>query len=330
MPELRKDPVTGTWVIISPEREMRPQFYTEVSENGLPQENCPFCEGNESMTPPEIYVIRRKNSNANQPGWRLRVIPNKYPALRVEGHLNKQAVGFYDKMNGIGAHEVVIETNSHSLVIEEMEDEEIADIFLAYKGRILDLKQDVRFKYIQVFKNHECMAGATIPHPHSQIVAVPVVSVQVNERLTRAESYFNAKERCIFCDIIHHESEYQKRILFENSDYIVMSPFAPKFPFELIIYPKTHTASFEGMEDSMILPLASIFRDTMRRINKVLKQPAYNLVIHNATFDRDCKNYFHWHLEIAPAITITGGFELGTYSYINPTLPEKAIEILKC
>jgi len=329
MPELRKDPVTGTWVILSPERNIRPLFYLEEGENELTPENCPFCEGNESMTPPEIYALRDKRSKANQPGWQLRVIPNKYPALRVEGHLDKRGEGFYDKMNGIGAHEVVIETASHSKGMDELEVEQVRNIFLTFKRRILDLKRDIRFKYIQVFKNHGRMGGATIPHSHLQIVALPVVPVRVKERLRHAEAHFKAKDRCIFCDIIHHEQELHKRVLSENSDYIVISPFAPKLPFELVLYPKSHASSFEEAEDSIMHSLAAVFRDTIGRINKALEHPAYNLMLHNSSFDRDCKDYFHWHLEIAPIITGTGGFELGTHSYINPTPPEEAVEILK-
>ena len=326
MPELRKDPVTGTWVIVSPERKIRPHYYTG---NGVTEENCPFCEGNESMTPPEIYALRDRNTQANKKGWHLRVIPNKYPALKVEGNLDKRGEGLYDMMNGIGAHEVVIETPTHTKGIDEMETTETAEVFLAFKRRVMDLKRDVRFKYIQVFKNHERLAGATIPHPHSQIVAMPVLPVRVRERLEHAEVHFKAKDRCIFCDIIHHEREYHKRVLTENSDFIVISPFAAKLPFELVLYPRDHRHSFEDMDDTDMQSLAEIFRDTMTRVNKALQYPAYNLMLHNAPFDRDCKDYFHWHLEIMPMITGTGGFELSTATYINPTPPEEAVGILR-
>ena len=331
MPELRRDPVTGTWVVLSPERKMRPQFYLEAGENARTPGNCPFCEGNESMTPPEIYALRDKGSQPDQPGWQLRVVPNKYPALRVEGQLNKQGEGLYDKMNGIGAHEVVIETNSHTKGMDELEVERVGDIFLTFKRRILDLKKDIRFKYIQVFKNHARTAGATIPHPHSQVVALPIVPVRTKEMLASARDHFFARDRCLFCDIIHHEEEYEKRVLMENSDYIVTAPYAPRFPFELTIYPKNHAVSFEDTGGPVIRSLASIFKDTMVKINKVLERPAYNLMLHNAPFDceGDCKHYFHWHLELVPLINGTGGFELGTYSYINPVAPEEAIEILK-
>jgi len=333
MPELRKDPISGSWVIFSPERKIRPLFYQPAGEDTLLPENCPFCEGNEPMTPGEIYAVRHDQAEANKPGWQLRVVPNKFPALQVEGELNKRGEGFYDKMNGIGAHEVVIETSSHTNDVDNLEIEQVTHIFRAHKKRILDLQRDKRFKYIQVFKNHKAMAGATISHSHSQIVALPVIPPAIKEKINRAETHFNAKERCIFCDIIDHERVFQKRVLFENNDYIVMSPYAPRLPFELVIYPRGHSASFENTGDAALESLANIFRDTIARINKVLERPAYNLILNNSPFDfekeSNYKKCFHWHIELVPVITGTGGFELGTNSYINSTLPEEAVEILR-
>lgn len=329
MPELRRDPVTGTWVILSPDRKIRPQFYLKNGENVLTPENCPFCEGNESMTPPEIYAVRDRQSQANGRGWQLRVVPNKYPALRVEGSLDKRGEGFYDKMNGVGAHEVVVETNSHEKGMDELGIGQVTEIFLTFKRRILDLKKDIRFKYIQVFKNHERLAGATIPHPHSQIVALPVIPFRLGEMLGTANGHFETRDRCMFCDIIHHEEEYGKRVLVENGDFIVISPFAPKLPFELVIYPKGHGASFEDAADSLVESLASILRDVVGRINGALEKPAYNLMLYNSPFGEGCGDYFHWHFELVPVITGTGGFELGTYTYINPTPPEEVVEVLR-
>ena len=329
MPELRKDPVTGHWVVVSPERKIRPQYYRTNGDNLLKPENCPFCEGNEPMTPPEVYAVRERNSQPNQRGWRLRVVPNKYPALRVEGNLDKCGEGLYDKMNGIGAHEVVIETGSHTMGMDEMDDSHVTEILLTFKRRILDLKRDIRFKYIQVFKNHERMAGATISHPHSQIVALPVVPFRVKEMLHTAKAHFNEKDRCIFCDIIHHEGEYGKRVLMENKDFIVISPFAAKLPFELAIYPKRHGAVYEDVEDNILSSLAIVLKDVIGRVKRVLENPAYNLMLYNSPFGMDCGSYFHWHLELLPMITGTGGFEISTYRYINPTPPEEVIDVLK-
>ena len=289
MPELRKDLLSDIWVVIAPERKLRPQFGNLSGEDFLSPENCPFCEGNESMTPPEIYAVRNSDGEVNQPGWQLRVVPNKFPALRIEGNLEKRGEGFYDKITGIGAHEVVIETNSHTKGIHELETGAVTNIFLTFKQRILDLKKDIRLRYIQVFKNHGIRAGATISHPHSQVVGMPVVPARIKERLKSAKAHYNAKERCIFCDIIFHESEYRKRVLFETSDYIVMSPYAARFPFELVIYPRVHSASFEETGDEEIQKLAAAFRDTLRKINKALEHPAYNLLLHNAPFDNNYK-----------------------------------------
>jgi UDPglucose--hexose-1-phosphate uridylyltransferase len=328
MPELRKDLLSDIWVVIAPERKLRPQFNNLSGEDFLSPENCPFCEGNESMTPPEIYAVRN-NNKPNQPGWQLRVVPNKYPALRVEGQLDKRGEGFYDKITGIGAHEVVIETNSHTKGIDELEIGAVTNIFLSFKRRILDLKKDIRIRYIQVFKNHGSRAGATISHPHSQVVGMPVVPARVKERIKKAKAHYDAKERCIFCDTLFYESEYRKRVLAETPDYVVMSPYASRFPFELVIYPRVHSASFEETGDEGVQKLAVVLRDTLRKLNNALEHPAYNLLLHNAPFDTDYKNYFHWHWELLPLISGTGGFELGTYTYINPTPPEEAAEVLR-
>ena len=330
MPELRKDPLSDIWVVFAPERRLRPQYIGPVAEQDfIAPENCPFCEGNEVMTPPEICADRNNHGGANQAGWTLRVVPNKFPALRVEGHLEKQGEAFYDKISGIGAHEVIIETNSHTKGIDELPTEAITAVFRTYKQRILDLKQDIRFRYIQVFKNHGARAGATIPHSHSQVVAMPVVPGRLRERLNHAKAHYTAKDRCIFCDILRYESENHKRILFETPGYIVMSPYSPRLPFELWIFPRNHSASFEDTGDENLSDLAAVFKETLRKINKALESPAYNLLLHNAPFHNNYREYFHWHLELIPVTGGTGGFEVGTHTYINPTLPEEAINVLK-
>lgn len=259
----------------------------------------------------------------------MRVVPNKYPALRVEGSLDKCGEGFYDKLNGVGAHEVVIETSLHEVGMDELGVGDVAEIFLTFKRRILDLKRDIRFRYIQVFKNHGRLAGATISHPHSQIVALPVVPFRLCEMLDTARGHFGVRDRCMFCDIIHHEEGYGKRVLVENGDFVVISPFAPKLPFELVIYPRVHRAVFEESSDELLGSLASVLRDVVGRINRVLEGPAYNLMLYNSPFGGGYGEYFHWHFELVPVISGTGGFELGTYTYINPTPPEEVVEILK-
>jgi len=328
MPELRRDPVTGGWVIFSPERKVRPQFFGPGGDIVLTAEDCPFCDGNEAMTPPEVYALRQ-NHGHNIPGWSLRVVPNKYPALRVEGDLDRQPEGFYDKMNGVGAHEVIIESPEHAKGLELLPLSAVADVLLTFKRRILDLKQDFRLKYIQIFKNQGSRAGATIPHPHSQVIAMPVVPLVVVDELNRAQVHFQEKERCLYCDIIQHEIGVGKRVLFENSDFVVAAPYASSFPFSLNLYPLAHGERYEGVDDSLFAAMAEALQHSLQRLAEVLESPAYNLVLHTAPFDRDAARYFHWYLEIIPIIGGTGGFELGTASYINSVPPEEAVKILK-
>ncbi len=234
MPELRKDPVVGRWVIISTERGKRPSDFVIESEErrgGF----CPFCAGNESKTPPEVLAYRQNGTDPNQPGWNVRIVPNKYPALQIEGNLDSHGDGVYDFMNGVGAHEVVIETPDHDKDLVDLDVSHLEDIWWAIRERILDLRQDVRFKYILVFKNHGASAGASLEHSHSQLIATPIVPVQVMEELDGYHQYFAYKERCIFCDIIRQERETGKRIVLENDRFISIEPFAPRFPITFFL-----------------------------------------------------------------------------------------------
>ncbi len=328
MPVLRRDPLTGTWVILSPERSGRPQYLSGAAEP-LTKENCPFCPRNESMTPPELFALRGSDSRPDQEGWRVRVVPNKYPALRPDSAPGRQVDSLYCQVSGIGAHEVVIETPDHEKGMDQLSQEHVADIFRVYRQRINMLKRDHRIQAVQIFKNHAGLAGATIPHPHSQILALPIIPRQTEQMVIQGDNYYESRERCFFCDILKREQKYRERVLLENEHFTVFAPFAARLPFALNIYPKAHRASFEDSDAELLSALAHAFRETMILINKTLNSPAYNLVLHNAPFKRRCKNYFHWHLELVPILAGTGGFELGTFSYINPTPPEEAIAILK-
>ncbi|MGE5325602.1 MAG: galactose-1-phosphate uridylyltransferase, partial [Deltaproteobacteria bacterium] len=260
MPELRKDPVTGRWVIIATERAKRPSDFlrdkVEIKGSGF----CPFCYGNESKTPPEILAYRQDGSQRNSPGWTLRVVPNKFPALGIEGTLSRQGEGLYDKMHGIGAHEVIIETPEHALTLATLPVNRVEDVLWAFRDRILDLKKDKRFKYILIFKNHGEAAGASLEHPHSQLIALPVVPKRVLEEVDGAKEYFSFKERCIFCDIIRQEEESKIRVITENSEFIALAPFAPRFPFEMWLIPKVHRSSFEESQKNEFAQLAELLR----------------------------------------------------------------------
>ncbi|MBN1295620.1 galactose-1-phosphate uridylyltransferase [bacterium] len=328
MLEFRKDPVIGRWVIISSERGLRPNDFS-LSSDPQAEKTCPFCPGREHLTTQEIYAIRPDHTPPNTPGWRLRVIPNKFPALQIEGHLRQRADGIYDKMNGVGAHEVIIETPDHGKTLSDLNEQEIREIFLAYRSRILDLHNDKRLRYVMVFKNHGQAAGASLSHPHSQLIATPIVPKRVSEELIGSEAYFRYKDRCVFCDIINQEMDDMVRIIESNDHFIAIAPYAPRCPFETWILPRNHLPFFEETPDSAMSDLAVIMMSLMQRIDIVLKRPPYNILIHNSPFDYKFPEAYHWHIEIMPRSTWVAGFEWGTGFYINPTPPEEAAEFLR-
>jgi UDPglucose--hexose-1-phosphate uridylyltransferase len=326
MPELRKDPVSGRWVIISIERGKRPSdFGVRVSakKGGF----CAFCEGNERTTPPEILAFRPDKGKPNTPGWTLRVVSNKFPALNVEGDLNRVGEGIFDKMNGVGAHEVIIESPDHNHTLSTMPLKNVENALWAFHQRMSDLKKDSRFKYVLVFKNEGDEAGASLEHTHSQLIALPIVPHLVQEEIEHAREYFNYKERCIFCDIIHQETASKVRVISENDDFISIAPFAPRSPFETIILPKRHESSFMPKDNFHIL--SEILQKTLRQIDKVLDLPPYNLMIHTSPFKNEFNDYYHWHIEIIPKLTKIAGFEWGSGFYINPTTPEEAAKFMR-
>jgi len=328
LPELRKDPVTGRWVVIATGRAKRPSDFIRQPVTFSNPAACPFDYGNEAKTPPEILAYRNSGGR-NEPGWRVRVIPNKFPAVGIEGELNRQGDGMYDKMNGIGAHELIVETPDHAATLGEMPERQIEEVLWAFKERINDLKKDRRFRHMVLFRNHGQAAGASLEHPHSQLLALPVVPASVKEEVEGAQRYFEQKERCIFCDIIRQESAAGVRLVTETDRFTVFEPYAPRFPFETWILPKRHGSHFEDADAPTLQNLAWILRSTVGKLERVLERPAYNLIVHTAPVQEAALDYYHWRVTIVPALTKTAGFEWGTGFYINPTPPEESAKFLR-
>jgi UDPglucose--hexose-1-phosphate uridylyltransferase len=329
MPELRKDPIVGRWVIISTERGRRPSEFI-VQYPPTKEGFCPFCPGNEDKTPHEVLAYREGgNGHPNSSNWSVRVVPNKYPALRVEGELEREGDGIFDRMNGIGAHEIIIESTDHNDTLSTIHDDHFAEILHAYRDRIMDLKKDFRFRYILIFKNYGEAAGASLEHSHSQLIALPIIPKRVQEELDGSREYFNLKERCIYCDIIRQEIMEEKRVVAENHDFIAVTPYAPKAPFEVWLLPKKHEASFEDMPRQKYNNLARLFSHVLKSMNKMLSTPPYNFVLHTSPLDGGDHQHYHWHFEIMPTIVRVAGFEMGTGFYINPTPPEEAARFLR-
>ncbi|MFQ5712474.1 MAG: galactose-1-phosphate uridylyltransferase [Candidatus Scalinduaceae bacterium] len=328
MPELRKEPVSGRWVIIASERSARPTDFKSTPQP-IKRNFCPFCEGNEAKTPPEIMAYREKGSKANTRGWRVRVVPNKFPALQIEGKQNKHGEGIYDMMNGIGAHEVIIESPKHVLSLTALDNGSVEEVLWCYRDRLIDLKKDKRFVYGLLFKNVGVSAGASLEHSHSQLIVTPIVPQQVINEMAGAETFYKYRGRCLFCDMIQQEIATDSRIVILAENFVAFTPFASRFPFETWILPRTHDSHFENLQKLEIEELANVLKNTLIRLESALKFPPYNYIIHTTPFHINESEYYHWHIEIIPRLTNIAGFEWGTGFYINPMSPEKAAKFLR-
>lgn len=373
MADLRKDPVTGRWVIIAEQRARRPAAFLHDSGGatsgaagagngsarllsdaemtpvpdppaapptappsplppaaaGIDTRPCPFCPGSEHETPEESLSYREASSSANEPGWWVRVMPNKFPALDPEGEIRRKGEGMYDRMTGAGVHEVVVESPSHTRPLAEMPVKQVREVLWAFRDRCRTLANDPRLRYILVFKNHGRAAGASIDHPHSQIIGLPIVPKRVQEELDGALRYMEYKERCVFCDMVDEELRDRVRLVSENKRFLSVQPFASRFPFETCILPRRHETHFDEISEEAIDDLAVILKETLWRIRRALNDPPFNFVIHTSPLDQAKLPHYHWHIEIMPKLTQVAGFEWGSGFYINPVAPEEAARTLR-
>ncbi len=338
MPELRYDPLQHRWVIISTERAARPSDLQNTTKYNSVK-TCPFCEGFESSTPPEIWSIREPNTSPNSPGWKVRIVPNKFPALKIEAAGKRFGVGLYDKIEGVGAHEVIIETPQHDLCLADLHPVQVKWVLLGYRERLKDLYKDTRFKYVLIFKNHGMRAGASLAHPHSQLIATPIVPRNVIIKLQAAKNHFEKKERCLVCDLIEQEMSTNTRIITQENGFIAFTPYASRFPFEVFIAPLEHNYSFAEVTDEELDRLSHFLKDILHRLKVILHDPPYNYVVSTSPNTEakpkfsdqwvTIKYDYHWHIEIIPRLIRIAGFEWGSGFYINPSTPEAAAHFLR-
>ncbi len=328
MPELRKDPIVQRWVVMAPDRAKRP---SDVKDDPkfVEGEFDPFAEGNEAATPPEIMAYRNYGSQPNGPGWRVRVVPNKFPALQIEGNLEKRGDGIYDRMNGIGAHEVIIECPHGETNMSRLSVDNIREVLWVYHDRLVDLKRDRRLVHALIFKNKGALAGASLQHSHSQLMATSVVPITIYEEMSGALEFFNYRGRSIFDDMIQQELAHGSRIVLDTPHFVVFCPFASRFPFETWILPKQQSSHFENITRQAIEELGTVLKTILRKLELALDDPPYNYVIHTAPFNQPELPHFLWHMELFPRITRVAGFEWGSGFYINPVLPEEAAAFLR-
>lgn len=328
MPEWRKDPVVDRWVVIATERGKRPSDYRIKPD--LPRGGrCPLCPGHEHDTPPEVLSFRDDEARANQPGWWVRVVPNKFPAVRVEGDFDYRREGVYDLMNGLGAHEVVVEATGHDQRLEEQSNRQVEEVVWAWQQRSLDLRRDIRLKYIQIFKNYGQVGGASLEHPHSQIIALPIVPADVRGELAGTQAYQREYGGCVYCNMLCQELSDGRRMVVESEHFLVFVPFAARFPFEMWILPREHQGDFGSIRVEQVADLARVIRLSLGKLNNILEYPPYNMFLHTAPVNSGDYAEYHWHLEILPRLTIMAGFELATGYVINPTPPEMAAAELR-
>ncbi len=334
MPELRKDPVVNRWVIISTERSKRPRDVLVLSqEEQHTYRECDFCVNRKDYS--EIFTLR----NSSDPEkWHVMVVPRKNKLLQIEGDLDRRAHGIYDVMNGIGAHELLIETPEHILNIADLPLEYIDKVLSVYALRVRDLEMDERLRYALIYKNYEGEnQKSNILHSRSNIIALPINPKRIKEKLAGAKRYYNYHERCIFCDVIAQEKAQGVRVIDENNDFIAISAFAGRFPFETWILPKQHQCDFYKMDPTCYRSLSVILKKVLMKIKIGLNDPPYSWVFFTAPFRKrkrpgywmTLEEDFHWHIEIIPQLTKVAGFEWGTGFYINPMPPEDAAEFLR-
>jgi UDPglucose--hexose-1-phosphate uridylyltransferase len=329
MSELRRDPITGRWVILAPERTRRPRDFTPPEARTTTPGACPFCEGREELAGRELLAWRPNGSAANAPGWEVRVVANREPALRIESELGLSTGGLFERHGNLGAHEVVIESPRHEDDWSALSPDHIFRVLWAWRERIRDLKRDVRLKSFVVVKIHGIAAGAKLDHAHSQLMAYPFAPPALDLELLSGKRHFDNAERCVFCDLIAQEIALNERVIVTDEQTAMLAPFAPRVPFETWLLPRAHAARFEESSDALLLAVATRLRDMVRRLDATLLRPPFNLVLHTAPEAKSAAQSFHWHLEMVPRLGPSSGVQWGSGVYVNPVPPEEAAEVLR-
>lgn len=333
--ELRLDLASEDWVVIATGRAKKPEDFKkeERQEKEVPPEKCPFCQIQNHDNPTLVFVndkeIVFKDWKNLPPNWSIIVIPNKYPAFSPSSELNQKVEGhLYKKMNAVGFHEVVV-TRNHKKQIAQFSIKQTKELFDAYQKRYLKLKIENFVNYISIFHNQGSQAGASISHPHSQIITTPLVDVDIKNALLNAQVYNKIHKKCLYCEMLNWERKVKKRIVFENENFIVLCPFASKSAFEVIISPKKHSPYFETITEEEKWDLAEVFQRVLSKIYKGLNNPDYNFYLHTSPCDSKNYGYYHWHWTIIPKTSTWAGFEIGTRMEISTIEPEKAATYLR-
>jgi UDPglucose--hexose-1-phosphate uridylyltransferase len=328
MPELRQNPITKQWVIIATERAKRPQELvkkTQAAVAPIPAyvETCPFCPGNEHLAPPETLSISRNGK------WQVRAVPNKFAALASNGELSRTVNGLKTTVSGVGMHEVVVETPDHSKTTALLSPADIEMILECYRDRYLDITKDARVEHVTIFKNHGLAAGTSLDHPHSQVIATPIIPPDIRSRMEEAFRYYDTSGQCIFCAVLADELAEGKRVVMESEHFVAFIPFAALTPFSLWMFPRRHMASYVAIQPNEVRDLARMLQAVLAKLYHGLGNPDYNYIVRTSPCEGRYLRYYHWYITIVPRLTRSAGFELGSGMYINPTIPEANAEFLR-
>lgn len=326
MPELRRDPVTGSWVVMATERARRPASFREQPGASAV---CPFCYGNEGMTPPEVLAFRPAGSTPDTPGWRVRVVPNKYPAFGAGGPPTLYCADMFCHRHATGAHEVVIHSPDHEKDLALLPRSQVEAVLRAYRERYRAACAVSQVENVAIIINHGRSAGASIEHPHSQIFASPFVPPLVRKRLDGARRYREAHGRCVYCEMLVQESMKGDRLVTRSEDFAAFVPYAARFPFEVWIVPTRHEAHFERISARERTGFAAVLQRVLLAYHRAFDNPPFNLSLQTAPCREAVDASFHWHVEMAPKFSIQAGFELGGGTMINVTLPDEAARFLR-
>jgi len=327
MSEFRQNRATKEWVIIAPERGKRPSDYARDIVKREPRptysENCPFCPGHEDQTPPALFQIPPTGN------WKLRAVPNRFAALSPDKPATRNFVGSFLSANGFGMAEVIIESPLHNVTIATMSIEEVTAVLCAYRERQREVSKNENINLVTIFRNHGPRAGTSLEHPHSQLIATPIVPPHIRYPLEQAVLHYDKYGTCVYCDNLGEELGQKDRVIIESPQFVVFCPFAANSPFEIRVYPKKHKASFLLISDDEIADLAGVLRQILLRMSVFLGDPDYNYVIRSSPIGDEDSRHLHWYMIIIPKISTPAGFEIGSGIYINTVAPEEAAKSLR-
>jgi UDPglucose--hexose-1-phosphate uridylyltransferase len=333
MSQLRRDPIRGHWSIIAPGRDKRPGDHGDpVPADPAESGPCPFCPGNEEQTPPEVEAVRPNLTGANQPGWLVRIVPNRYPALAAEaqpGDGLEIATELVRSVPAVGSHEIVVATPDHTRRASHFSVDQWDTLLAACQFRMQELMQDRRIKHVVLFHNHGEKAGASRSHEHLQLMGIPMTPQTVSQEVVSARAYRTRHERCIFCDVVVHEIQDRRRLVLADEAFVSFTPWASRMPYELWIVPRAHRASFLQVPHRERCLLAAHMREVLQRLEQVFGDLPYNWMLHSMPETDADADVYHWHIEFLPRLSHQAGYEWGTGGFINTTPPEDAAAELR-